>query len=164
MPYLLIINGINSQVMRLYILTLLALTGGVFLAIQAGFNSQLGSILKQPVLAVISTSISSAIFGILILFFLKKESIQPIINASVPWYLWFIGGLFSVIGISIYFYTIPKLGISKMIALGLCGQLIFSLVAGKYGWLNLPVEPITFKRLMGAIVMIIGIILINIKE
>ena len=77
--------------MRLYILTLLALTGGVFLAIQAGFNSQLGSILKQPLLAVISTSISSVVFGIIILFFFEKGNIQPIINASVPWYLWFIG-------------------------------------------------------------------------
>lgn len=150
--------------MRIYIVTLLALIGGVFLAIQAGFNSQLGSILKQPLLAVISTSLSSVVFGILILFFVDKGSIQNIVTSSVPWYLWFIGGLFSVIGISIYFYTIPKLGISKMIALGLCGQLIFSLIAGKFGWLNLPVEPITNKRLIGTIAMLIGIVLINIKE
>ncbi|MFD2824658.1 DMT family transporter [Lacinutrix iliipiscaria] len=149
--------------MRLYILTFLALTGGVFLAIQAGFNSQLGSILKQPILAVIATSISSVIFGILTLFFFEKSSIQSIITAQVPWYLWFIGGLFSVIGISIYFYTIPKIGISKMIALGLCGQLLFSLIAGKYGWLNLPVEPITTKRIIGAGSMLLGIILINTK-
>jgi transporter family-2 protein len=149
--------------MKLYILTLLALTGGVFLAIQAGFNSQLGNILKQPVLAVISSSISSVVFGIIFLFFFEKVSVQSLVTTQVPWYLWFIGGLFSVIGIYIYFYTIPKIGISKMIALGLCGQLIFSLIAGKYGWLNLPVEPITTKRLLGTVAMLIGIILINTK-
>jgi transporter family-2 protein len=149
--------------MKLYLLTLLALTGGVFLAIQAGFNSQLGNILKQPVLAVISSSISSVIFGIIFLFIFEKVSVQSLVTTQVPWYLWFIGGLFSVIGIYIYFYTIPKIGISKMIALGLCGQLIFSLIAGKYGWLNLPVEPITTKRLLGTVAMLIGIILINTK-
>jgi transporter family-2 protein len=149
--------------MKLYILTLLALTGGVLLAIQAGFNSQLGNILKQPVLAVISSSISSVIFGIIFLFIFEKVSVQSLVTTQVPWYLWFIGGLFSVIGIYIYFYTIPKIGISKMIALGLCGQLIFSLIAGKYGWLNLPVEPITTKRLLGTVAMLIGIILINTK-
>jgi transporter family-2 protein len=149
--------------MRLYILTLLALTGGIFLAIQAGFNSQLGSILKQPVLAVISSSISSVVFGIIILLFFEKGSIQSIVTSHVPWYLWFVGGLFSVVGIYIYFYTIPKIGISKMIALGLCGQLIFSLIAGKFGWLNLPVEPITTKRLIGTLAMLIGIVLINTK-
>lgn len=150
--------------MRLFFLTVLALVGGVFLAVQAGFNSQLGSVLKQPILAVIASSISSVLFGCLLLMFINKETIHNIATTPVPWYLWFIGGLFSLIGISIYFYTIPKLGISKMIALGLCGQLVFSLIAGKYGWLNLPVEPITTKRLVGAIAMIIGITLINIKE
>lgn len=149
--------------MRLFFLSVLGLAGGVFLAVQAGFNSQLGSTLKQPILAVIASSISSVVFGYLLLFLINKESIQNITTIQVPWHLWFIGGLFSVIGIAIYFYNIPKIGISKMIALGLCGQLVFSLIAGKYGWLNLPVEPITTKKLIGAIAMIAGIILINIK-
>ena len=141
----------------------LAFTGGVFLAVQAGFNSQLGSILKQPIIAVISTSITSVVFGLLILLVISKGNIQLQIFGEVPWFLWFIGGLFSMIGITLYFYTIPKLGISKMIALGLCGQLIFSLIAGKFGWLNLSVEPLTTKRLIGAFAMIVGIILINSK-
>lgn len=158
-----IINGINTLAMRLFFLSVLGLAGGVFLAIQAGFNSQLGSTLKQPILAVIVSSISSVVFGCLILLLLNKESIQNISTTQVPWYLWFIGGLFSVLGIAIYFYNIPKIGISKMIALGLCGQLIFSLFAGKYGWLNLPVEPITTKRLIGTFAMPTGIILFNIK-
>jgi len=146
-----------------FIFQILALTGGAFLAIQAGYNSQLGSLLKQPLLAVIASSLSSLLFGVLLLFLLSKGNVQPILTSQVPWYLWFIGGLFSVIGISIYFYAIPKLGISKMIALGLCGQLLFSLIAGSFGWLNLPVEPITTKRFIGAIAMIVGIILINLK-
>ena len=58
--------------MKLLLLYLLAFTGGVFLAIQAGFNSQLGSLLKQPVLAVIATSISSAFFGSLFIFSMTK--------------------------------------------------------------------------------------------
>lgn len=149
--------------MRLFFLSVLGLAGGVFLAVQAGFNSQLGSTLKQPVLAVIASSISSVLFGSLLLLIISRDSIQNITTTQVPWYLWFIGGLFSVIGIAIYFYNIPKIGISKMIALGLCGQLLFSLIAGKYGWLNLPVEPITTKRLAGTIAMVAGIILFNIK-
>lgn len=139
----------------------LALMGGVFLAIQAGFNSQLGGILKQPIIAVIATSITSVLLGLVLLFFLNKNSLETSSFSNVPWYLWFIGGLFSASGISIYFYTIPKIGISKMIALGLCGQLLFSLLAGHFGWLNMPVEPITSKRLFGTIAMIIGIFLIN---
>lgn len=149
--------------MKSLFLSLLAFTGGIFLAIQAGFNTQLGSQLKQPILAVIASSITSAIFGTSFFLLQNTKSIQLKTLQDTPWYLWGVGGLFSVLGISLYFYTIPKLGISKMIDWGLCGQLLFSLLAGTYGWLNLPVEPLTSKRISGAIAMIIGIILINSK-
>ncbi|WP_338815209.1 DMT family transporter [Bernardetia sp. Wsw4-3y2] len=149
--------------MKLLLLYLLAFTGGVFLAIQAGFNSQLGSLLKQPVLAVIATSISSAFFGSLFIFSMTKDRITFNLIYQIPWYLWFIGGLFSFVGISLYFYTIPRLGVSKMIVAGLCGQLLFSLLAGHFGWLNLPLEPITTKRIIGILVIITGIVLINDK-
>lgn len=162
MQYQQIANGINKRTMN-FLFYILAIIGGVFLAIQAGFNSQLGNYLKEPLVAVITTSISSVVFGVFILLVLSRENIHTLEFSQVPWYLWFIGGLFSVSGISIYFYVIPKLGISKMIALGLCGQLVFSLIAGKYGWFNLPIEPITSKRLIGTISMITGIILFNIK-
>ena len=33
-------------------------------------------------------------------------------TTEVPWYLWFVGGLFSVIGIAIYFYNIPPTSIN----------------------------------------------------
>lgn len=149
--------------MKMTAIYILAFTGGVFLAVQAAFNTHLSSILKQPIMAVVAASITSAVFGGFMLIFYGKEKFQIAVAQQVPWYLWFIGGLFSMIGITLYFYTIPKLGISRMIALGLCGQLIFSLIAGKFGWLNLPVEPITPIRLLGALAMIIGIILINTK-
>lgn len=142
---------------------ILAILGGIFLAIQAGFNTHLSSYLKHPILAVITTSISSTLFGFALVLFLNVK-LPPIAELpKTPTYLWFIGGLFSMIGISLYFYTIPKLGISKMIALGLCGQIIFSLIAGSLGWLNLPVEPLTSRRVFGGIAMIVGIFLINTK-
>lgn len=145
------------------ILYLLAFSGGVFLAIQAGFNSQLSAILKQPVVASVSTSVFSVVFAGIFLILAGKDlpTLQQV--RQIPWYLWGIGGFFSVLGISLYFYTIPRLGISRMVALGLCGQLLFSFLAGTFGWLNLPVEPLTLKRLFGLFTMIVGIVMLNIK-
>ncbi|MGB2129037.1 MAG: DMT family transporter [Flavicella sp.] len=149
--------------MKILLLYILAFTGGVSLAIQAGLNAQLGAFVKQPIVAVIASSIASAVFGISLFILFQKGSIATISFQQTPWYLWFVGGLFSMIGISLYFYTIPKLGLFKMITWGLCGQLLFSVVAGKFGWLHLPVEPITSKKITGAIAMIVGIVLINSK-
>ena len=137
--------------------------GGVFLAVQAGFNTQLSMLLKQPVLAVITTSIASAIFGTILVVFLGNGQVQVSTLQEIPIHLWFTGGLFSMAGISLYFYTIPQLGIARMVTLGLFGQIIFSLIAGKFGWLNLPVEPITVRRLIGITAMLLGILLINTK-
>lgn len=146
-----------------YGVLILAFIGGVFLAIQGGLNAQLGVLLKNPILASLIAFFSSTLFALVFVLFNFKS--VPTISQikGVPFYLWFTGGLFSVIGISLYYYTIPKLGISTMISIGLCGQLIFAVIAGNYGWLNLPLEPITLKKIIGISSMIIGILLINIK-
>ncbi|MDO6820706.1 DMT family transporter [Zobellia sp. 1_MG-2023] len=144
-------------------LSLLAVLGGVFLAAQGGFNSNLAVLLKNPLLASVAAFFSSTIFAVAFVLLSSKSSANWTEVKQIPLYLWFTGGLFSVMGISLYYYTIPKLGISTMISLGLFGQLAFSIVAGHFGWLNLPVEPITFKKGAGFVILISGIILINIK-
>ncbi|NGP87119.1 DMT family transporter [Fodinibius halophilus] len=147
---------------HLFLLSL-AFIGGVFLAIQGALNAHLGVLLKNPLLASVVAFFSSTVFAIG--FALASiEQLPKLANLSnIPWYLWFTGGFFSVLGISLYYYTIPKLGVSTMISLGLCGQLIFAVIAGHFGWLNLPVEPITVKRVIGVVSMIIGILLIQLK-
>ena len=149
--------------MNQYSLSILAILGGVFLAAQGGLNSTLGILLKNPLLASVVAFFSSTIFAFAFVLFSMKSTPNWMEVKQIPVYLWFTGGLFSVLGISLYYYTIPKLGISTMISLGLFGQLAFSVIAGHFGWLNLPTEPITIKRVVGIITMLSGILLINLK-
>ncbi len=149
--------------MHQYFYSTVAFLGGIFLALQAGFNAQLGTILKKPILAAISQSVSSLIFATVFFLLFSKQLPSLQTAKQIPWYLWFIGGLFSVTGITLYYITIPKLGMAKMISLGLCGQLLISAVAGHFGWLGLPMEAISWKKTMGIAAMLTGIILINSK-
>ncbi|PSL50353.1 transporter family-2 protein [Chitinophaga niastensis] len=149
--------------MNQHFVSIIAFFGGVCLAVQACFNAQLGTLLKKPILASISQSISSFIFAAVFVLLFSKELPNLQTAKQIPWYLWFIGGLFSVTGITLYYFTIPKLGISRMISLGLCGQLVLSAIAGHFGWLNLPVEPVTLKKTIGIAAMVTGIILISSK-
>lgn len=103
----------------------------------------------------------SAVYAAIFLA-VRVQSLTPLQQMkAIPAHLWFTGAFFSVIGISLYYYTIPKLGISSMISLGLFGQLLFSVVAGHFGWFGLIAEPIDLKRLLGVVAMTTGIILIN---
>lgn len=142
-------------------LSLLAIIGGICLAAQGGFNATLGILLKNPLLATCSAFLSSTCFSLIYVLVNYKDlpAIKTIEN--IPIYLWFTGGFLSLLGISLYYYTIPKLGLSTMISLGLCGQLLFSVIAGHFGWLNLPTEPITLKRLFGVLTMLTGILIIQ---
>lgn len=149
--------------MNQYLLTLLAFWGGAFLALQGSLNAQLGVLLKNPLLASLIAFCSSTFFALLLVVFTVKNYPTYTEIRQIPIYLWFAGGLFSLIGISMYYYTIPKLGLATMISFGLCGQLCFAIIAGHFGWFNLPLEPISFRRFSGLIAMIIGILLINLK-
>ena len=144
-------------------LIILALTGGIFLAMQGGLNAQLGVLLRSPLLAsLVAYFFSASIALVAVALSIKRiPTVQQL--KEVPYHLWFSGAVFSVIGISLYYYTIPKLGISTMISLGLFGQLIFSVIAGHFGWFGLLTEPIEYKKIMGVSAMIIGILLINNK-
>ncbi|MGL1888921.1 MAG: DMT family transporter [Reichenbachiella sp.] len=142
-------------------LSVLAITGGVFLAVQGALNANLGVWLKNPLLAAMVAFITSSVFAILLVLVSGKSVPDWIEIKRVPIHLWFTGGLFSVIGISLYYYTIPKLGLSTMISLGLFGQLAFSVIAGHFGWFGLPTEPIVFKKILGILAMMAGILLIN---
>lgn len=142
------------------LITAIAFFGGICLAVQAAFSSQLGSVLKKPILASILTYSSGALFAVVFVLLFSRGAISLHAAKQVPWYLWFIGGLFSVVGVTLYYFAIPRIGIGRMMALGLCGQLIFSVIAGHFGWLSLPVEPITIKRIIGVMAMTLGIFFI----
>lgn len=151
----------KSNIMNQLTFSALAIIGGVFLAAQGALNSNLGVWLKNPLLASVVAFITSSVIAILLVSISVKSFPNWLEIKRIPVHLWFAGGMFSVIGISLYYYTIPKLGLSAMISLGLFGQLTFSVIAGHFGWFGLPTEPIVFKRILGILAMIAGILLIN---
>ena len=108
--------------MKQYQLLIIAFIGGIFLAAQAGLNARLGVLLKNPLLAAGVTFFCSTILSFVFIVINAKKMPNWNEIEEVPFYLWFSGGLCSVIGISLYYYTIPKLGISTMISIGLFGQ------------------------------------------
>lgn len=139
----------------------LAFLGGVFLAIQGGFNAQLATHLRNPLLAAVVAFSVSAYLGTIFLLCSKSAFPARFDLARIPYYLWFAGAFFSLLGICLYYYAIPILGLGQMISLGLCGQLLFSVVASHFGWFELPIQQIDLRKILGVIAMILGILLIH---
>jgi len=147
--------------MNTYTLYFFAFIGGMSLAIQGGFNAQLGVMLKNPFLASFVAYSMSTVFALSYLIIENKPLPTKELTTVVPTYLWIVGGLFSMIGISLYYYIIPKIGIAKMFTFGLSGQMVFVLTAGYFGWFNLPTDALSIQKLIGVVLLLLGVTLIT---
>lgn len=73
-----------------------------------------------------------------------------------PWYAWGAGFLgLAVIGaIS---FSIPRLGVATTIFLLVVGQLIIATVLDQFGLLGVSVRPMNISRILGILVLIVGV-------
>lgn len=151
----------NALAMHNLPLLLLSFIVGIMVVIQGGLNAKLGILLKSPLLATSAMFTMSTCFtAVAVLLTIKQlPSFQQL--KLVPTYLWFTGAAFSFLAVSLFYYLIPKLGISTAVSFGLCGQIFFSMVAAHYGWFGLPVESIVPQKTLGVIAMIAGLFLIK---
>lgn len=142
-------------------LFLLSFSVGILVVIQGGINARLGVMLNNTLLATSAALVMSASFTLLAVFMTIRElpSLDQI--QTIPTYMWFTGGALSFLAVTLFYYIIPRIGISTAVIFGLSGQIIFAAIASHFGWFGMPMEPITIKKVMGVIVMVLGVLLIK---
>ena len=134
---------------------------GIMVVIQGGVNARLGILLKNSLLATaIALSVGATLTIISIVISVRHFPNMHQLK-EVPIYMWITGGTLSFLAVSLFYYIIPKVGISTTVTFGLAGQLIFAAVSAHFGWFNMPLEPLTAKKLLGLAIMVSGIILIK---
>ena len=136
----------------------LALGIGVAMAIQTALNTQLRSYLHSPLQAAfLSFLVGTILLALMVLVQNQpKPSLQQL--SQIPWFLW-LGGFLGVYAISLSIYTAPKLGFLTLSGLIIFGQLAMSLLLDHFGWLGTEKMPVNWQRLLGAIVIFVGVIL-----
>lgn len=138
----------------------LALVGGVALAIQAGVNRELRMRLGHPSLAVLAnTLIAAALTAAYVV-----AARVPIPNAAtlggVRWWQWFGGGLGAAY-LLIVVVLAPRLGAASLLGLLVAGQLLAALVLDHFGLLGFPVHTVSTGRIVGVGCLIVGVVLIR---
>ncbi|MBV9981386.1 DMT family transporter [Bradyrhizobium sp.] len=71
------------------------------------------------------------------------------------------GGIFGAIYIGISILLVPRLGAATVIALLVAGQMIGSLMFDHFGLFGLPVHQVTAPRAIGAVLLLLGAILVR---
>ncbi|MCR4531825.1 MULTISPECIES: DMT family transporter [Acinetobacter] len=146
---------ISSQL--LFILPL-ALGVGIAMAFQTAINAQFREYLHSPLQAAfLSFLVGTVILAFLVYFQdVSKPNLSELSN--IPWYLW-IGGCLGVYAISMSIYTAPKLGFLTFSGLVIFGQLVISMLLDHFGWIGTDKTPINWQRLLGGIIIFIGVLL-----
>ncbi len=149
--------------MAINLLGFLALLAGGALATQASMNAQLGVLLRNSTLATAIAFASSMLITLVVLLIGSRHFPRGEVWMAVPVYLWF-GGALSALGVGLFYYLIPKMGVGPMMSFALTGQLLVAMLASHYGWFGLPVKSIDALKLLGIAALMAGILLINWRQ
>jgi transporter family-2 protein len=143
-----------------YILTGVALLIGGLLAVQGSINSQLGGILKSPFLAAFISFSVGTLTLLALNVLVRTELPTKELLSSMPYYL-FLGGIIGAIYVSSAIILIPKIGVATMLGASIGGQMIVASIIDHYGFFNVAIHPISSGRIIGILLLIIGVFLIE---
>jgi transporter family-2 protein len=143
-----------------YLYVLFAVAAGAGVAVQAVVNTRLRFLLGAPVWAAIAQFlVGLAVLGL----FAVATRQAPAVTAGLgraPWWIW-IGGIFGATYILMSVIVTPRLGAALMLASTIVGQLGAALVVDHFGWFGATVIPISWTRVLGVILLALGIWLIR---
>ncbi|MBA0154819.1 MULTISPECIES: DMT family transporter [Acinetobacter] len=146
---------ISSQ---LLLLMPLAMGIGIAMTLQTAINTQLREYLYSPLQAALFSFLIGTIVLAILVFFqqVPKPNLHEIVH--LPWYMW-LGGVLGVYAISLSIYAAPKLGYLTLTGLILFGQIAMSMLVDHFGVLGTEKAPINWQRLLGGVVIFIGVLL-----
>ena len=139
---------------------ILALIAGLLLPLQAGINSELRSSLGHPVVATLVSFVVGTLALALVLLGLRVTWPAAVTLRGTPWWHW-TGGMLGAVYVLVSVVVAPRLGAATMIATIVAGQMLASLLLDHFGLAGYAHHPINPWRVMGASLIIGGVVLIH---
>jgi len=133
---------------------------GALLSVQAPINAMVGARLGHPLGAATFSFVVGTVFLVAVTLIVLRGEVAWGNVWSLPPLLW-IGGLLGAIYITAAIVLTPKIGVGALIALTIAGQVVASLVLDHYGMLGVAVREITTGRVMGAILVVAGALMVR---
>jgi transporter family-2 protein len=137
---------------------LLAALVGAGLTVQVGMNATVRHVIGSPVLATI-VNFAVGLAALAAVALASGARMTPGSVSSVPAWAWF-GGLLGAAYVAATTVLGPRLGAAALLALTLAGQMAAALVVDHYGVIGFPEQPVTPLRLLGAALLVAGVLLI----
>jgi transporter family-2 protein len=131
---------------------------GAGLTVQVGMNATVRLAIGSPVMAAIVNFVIG-LAALVVVALASGARWAPGSTAAIPAWAWF-GGLLGAVYVASTTVLGPRLGAAALLALTLAGQMLAALVVDHYGVVGFPQSPVTPARLLGAALLVAGVLLI----
>ena len=148
--------------MKLFYYIVIGFIGGAFLSAQSGVNSLLKVNWVQN--SILAAAISFTIGALTLIVWsaalrLKPPPLNQQYN-NTKWYHW-TGGFMGAYLVASSTFLVPIIGASTLVALILAGKLGSAVFLDYFGILGFKKKPITFNRVLGLALLVVGVILVS---
>ena len=139
---------------------IITLAMGLLMPLQTAANSRLRGVVGP---AYVSTLVSFTVstLALLAVSLLAGIPVLPTgtMLAEAPAWSWFVG-IVAVVTITIAIHLFKEIGQLQAIVIPMFSQLIFSLLIDHFGWFGSQVIPLGTKRIIGSLLLIVGVTLV----
>ncbi len=132
---------------------LLAVLGGIFIAVMVTLNGELSRSYPPFTAVLIFNAVG---FFIIALIAIMKRSQFSTFKQKIPIYLFFPGAL-SILLTFLNNLCVVEIGVSVTLALALAGQSLLSVIIDSFGLMTIKKTPFDKRKLIGFTVIITGI-------
>ncbi|MCY4358894.1 MAG: DMT family transporter [Gammaproteobacteria bacterium] len=134
------------------------LLAGIGIPTMAALNAGLSERLQSPALgATILFGLATLLSIACLLIFEDKP--RSLLAENLPIY-YYLGGFFVVFYIMSITWVAPNFGIGNAVSFVLIGQLISMMMIDQFGLMGAPQTSINLQRLIGVIIMAVGVLLV----
>lgn len=143
-----------------WILYLIAIAAGVFSTALSGSNATLSKGLGQPITS--GLIVEGVVIIVLVLIGLTYGGMQwPQAGqvARIPWWAW-VGGLGGASILLTQLTIAERIGAAPFLGLTVTAGVVMSIAMDHYGWLGFDRNPAHVTRLVGGMLMVIGVALV----
>jgi transporter family-2 protein len=145
-----------------YIFYILPALAGVTITTQAGVNSQLRVAINNPwVAAFISFLVGTCFLGLILI--VSRQPLPSVTQLKTIELYKFTGGLLGTFFVTVMILTVQKIGAANVFALVIASQLFMAMLYDHLGLFGISQSGISWVKVLGAIMLIIGAYLINKK-
>lgn len=141
-----------------WIAVLASIGAGVLVGVLVRINATLGTYIGTLEATFVIHGVGTAFAVLLLLPWLGGSFWRSL--AEAPVYEW-TGGLLSVAMVLLANLVVPVLGMALAVALFVAADLFFSSVTDRFGWLGLPQVALSWRRMVGLVLAVIGVVLVH---